>query len=98
MLSGRPTLRVPEGERELEAGDVVSFLPGRRGAHRVDNRSDADCRVLMLSTKHPLEVAEYPDSGKTMVMHRPDDANPDDLRHMFRPGQSLDYFEGELPE
>ena len=34
VLSGRPSLRTPEGERELEDGDVVSFRPGPSAATR----------------------------------------------------------------
>src|SRR5580692_728054 len=37
VLSGRPTLRSPSGERELVAGDVVSFPPGAEGAHQLLN-------------------------------------------------------------
>ena len=34
VLAGRPMLRTPEGERELEPGDVVCFSEGPDGAHR----------------------------------------------------------------
>jgi uncharacterized cupin superfamily protein len=30
VVSGTPTLRVPEGERELARGDVVVFREGQR--------------------------------------------------------------------
>lgn len=32
-VDGAPTLRTPEGERELRAGDLVSFPEGELGAH-----------------------------------------------------------------
>ena len=35
VLAGRPTLRHPEGEDELEPWDVVFFPPGPGGAHAV---------------------------------------------------------------
>jgi len=47
VLTGRPTLRTAEGERELVSGEVVTFPAGRRGAHQVLNRSGEGARVLM---------------------------------------------------
>src|SRR3712207_4278028 len=35
VLRGRPTLRTPEGERELEPGAVVLFPVGPDGAHQI---------------------------------------------------------------
>ena len=45
VLAGTPTLRDPEGERELAPGDVVCFLAGPDGAHKVTNRSNAVARM-----------------------------------------------------
>ena len=42
MLSGSPTLRGPDGERVLRAGDVVCFPVGPDGAHQV-TRARARC-------------------------------------------------------
>jgi quercetin dioxygenase-like cupin family protein len=39
VIRGRPTLRTPEGERELREGDVVCFPRGKAGAHQVINRT-----------------------------------------------------------
>lgn len=39
------------------------FRRGPEGAHQVINRSDADARILMMSTMVQPEIAEYPDSG-----------------------------------
>src|SRR5437868_15261013 len=67
VLSGRPTLRQPGGERELEPGDLVVFREGPEGAHAVANRSDETVRLLLWSSKSPLAVVHYPDSGKVGV-------------------------------
>jgi uncharacterized cupin superfamily protein len=67
VLSGRPTLRHPDGEDELEPGDVVCFAPGPGGAHKVVNESDETARVLLLSTKNEPAVVVYPDSDKIGV-------------------------------
>ena len=40
VLRGRPTLRTPEGERQLDEGEVVSFPPGPQGAHGLRNDTD----------------------------------------------------------
>jgi uncharacterized cupin superfamily protein len=70
VISGTPTLRTLEGERELRPGDVVSFPRGRRGAHAVVNRSQEPLRYLMLSTKTMPEVVEYPEQGTVRVLTR----------------------------
>ena len=61
VLRGRPTLRTPAGERELEEGEVVHFPRGPEGAHAVANRSEQPVRYLMASNRDVPEVVEYPD-------------------------------------
>ncbi|HEV2768631.1 MAG TPA: cupin domain-containing protein [Solirubrobacteraceae bacterium] len=39
VLEGRPTLRTPGGERELEQGEAVCFAVGEEGAHQLINRA-----------------------------------------------------------
>ncbi len=67
VVSGRPTIRHPAGEDVLEPGDLVCFPEGPEGAHKVTNRTEETVRVLILSTKNPLNVAVYPDSNKIGV-------------------------------
>jgi uncharacterized cupin superfamily protein len=97
VLEGRPTLRGLDGERELQPGELVSCRTGREGAHRIDNRSDAPVRLLVLSTMIGPEVVEYPDTGR--VWGRTNvpglDAGPDDTQVMGRAGEQIDYLEGE---
>src|SRR6478609_9032165 len=50
VLSGRPTLRTPEGERELEEGEALRFPVGEEGAHQIFNRSGELVRFLALSS------------------------------------------------
>ena len=40
VVAGTPSLRTPDGERELRPGDVVGFPEGEAGAHTLYNRSD----------------------------------------------------------
>jgi uncharacterized cupin superfamily protein len=88
VVGGRPTLRTPQGERELEPGEVVCFPEGESGAHKLENRSDESVRVLFLSTKQDPYVTYYPDSDKVGVRSQAE-------RPTFRRGDEVDYFEGE---
>ena len=90
VVRGRPTLRTPEGERQLDEGDVVCFPRGKAGAHQVWNGSDSPIRVLMLSTLVVPDIVEFLDTGK--VGARSVAGEP----IIFgRPGPELDYWEGE---
>jgi uncharacterized cupin superfamily protein len=67
VLSGTPTLRHPQGEDRLEAGDLVCLPEGPAGAHRLLNRSESVVRALFLSTTGlPANVC-YPDTGHWLL-------------------------------
>jgi uncharacterized cupin superfamily protein len=68
VLRGRPMLREPSGERQLEEGDVVQFPVGPAGAHQVINRTDEPVRYLMASNRPSPESVEYPDTRQVSVM------------------------------
>ena len=89
VVAGTPTLRTPEGERVLAPGALVAFPEGEAGAHQLRNDSDEPFRVLIGSTKGPLYVAAYPDSGKLLV-----DSPAHGLRTMLRDSPELDYWDG----
>jgi uncharacterized cupin superfamily protein len=94
VLSGRPTLRTLDGERELEPGAVVAFPSGRRGAHQVLNRSGEPSRVLIASTMIYPEVVEHPDSNKVVAIS----GRPDETAAMFlafRRDDAVAVTEGE---
>jgi len=86
-----PTLRTPEGETALEAGDVVCFPVGPPGAHRVHNAGDETVRVALFSNTHEFGIIEYPDSDKIGIWGRQDEA----LDHIIRRSPDLGYWEGE---
>jgi uncharacterized cupin superfamily protein len=90
VLEGRPTLRHPQGEDELEQGDVVCFPEGPEGAHKVTNRTDETARVLMFSTRTNPAVAVYPDSDKIGIW------TGNDADHVIvRRASDVDYYAGE---
>ena len=90
VVSGRPTLRTPGGERELEPGEVVVFAEGPEGAHGLANRTGDTVRVLLLSNKSPLAVIHYPDSRKVGIW-----TLAGGYEAMLPTEPDLDYWEGE---
>jgi uncharacterized cupin superfamily protein len=97
VLSGRPHLRTPEGWRQLDDGEVVAFPAGEEGAHQLQNRTDEDVRVLLVSTMVAPEVTLYPDSGKVMAATRAPGASGEGLHEAYRREQAADYWDGEEP-
>lgn len=89
VVTGELTLRTPEGERVLRAGDVACFPAGAAGAHAVRNDGDAVARFLMPSSAAPYgDACVYPDSGTFKL------AGPGFV-HRGRLGEQVDYWEGE---
>lgn len=84
VVSGAPTLRTPEGERALRAGDVVGFPQGEAGAHTFYNRGGEPARVLICSTLR-RGFPTYPDSDKVAAGGR-----------VFRRSDAVDYWDGEI--
>ncbi|MFY9264388.1 MAG: cupin domain-containing protein [Solirubrobacterales bacterium] len=97
VLSGLPRLRTPSGWRDLEEGEVVSFLPGVEGGHQLMNRTDESVRILVVSTAGAPEIAIYPDSNKVGVRQRDVSAGAEGLRMNFEMSSAVDYWQGEHP-
>ena len=92
VLAGTGTLRLPEGEQQVEEGDLVLFSAGPQGAHKVTNRGQEKLRIVMFSSSREPAVAVYPDSDKVGVW-----SGNDEDKWMFRGGQShLEYYDGEV--
>jgi len=92
VLGGRPTLRHPGGEDELEPGDLVCCPNGPEGAHKLTNRADEAARVMIISTIERPAVAVYPDSDKLGVWP---DGDADHL--IVRRESGVDYWDRESP-
>jgi len=90
VLSGRPTLRHPDGEEVLEPWDAVLFPTGPRGAHAVRNDGAEAVKVLMFSTVKVPAATVYPDSGKIAVWT----GNKDDDVIVHREA-AVEYYDGE---
>jgi len=90
VLSGTLAVRTPEGEREVDAGEVIAFPRGERGGHQLIARGDQPARFLMVSELNRPDIVVYPDSGKVGV-------RAEGLRFNFRTADAVDYFDGEEP-
>lgn len=95
VLSGRPTLRTPDGLRELEEGEAVRFPLGEEGAHQIANRTEEIVTFLAISSSGRPDVVVYPDSDKIGIGERRPKGGG--LRAFFRRGDRVGYFEGERP-
>ncbi len=93
VLSGRPTLRTPEGVRELEEGEAIRFPLGEEGAHQIRNDSGETATFLAISSHGRPDVVVYPDSDKIGFGERLPRGGG--MRAFFRRGDGVDYFEGE---
>ena len=96
VLAGSPTLRTPEGHRQLVAGEVVACPVGRHGAHQLLNKSAEPVRVLIVSTMVYPDIVEMPDSNKVLAQSAPPDSD-DRLALAFPRDAAVDRLSGELP-
>jgi uncharacterized cupin superfamily protein len=90
VLSGRPTVRTPEGESEVGPEDVVFFPTGPAGAHGITNETSQTVRVLMFSDVVFPTGTAYPDSGKGALYTG--DTEEDVI---VERSSAVDYFHGE---
>ena len=89
VIVGELTLRTPDGERLLQAGEIVCFPAGASGAHAVRNDGTATARFAMPSSVALLgDATVYPDSGKFRL-------DGPGFSHRGRLGDPLEYWEGE---
>jgi uncharacterized cupin superfamily protein len=86
VLAGRPTVRTPAGEQDVEEWDTVFFPAGEDGAHKVTNRTDEPVRVAIWANRAHPGTTIYPDSDKL-------GAWPPGM--LFRLGDAVDYYDGE---
>ncbi|HEY5976593.1 MAG TPA: cupin domain-containing protein [Solirubrobacterales bacterium] len=92
VLSGRPSLRTPDGWREMEEGEVACFRVGEGGAHQIANRSEELVSFLAFSNQQP-DVVVRPDSDTLSVFERRPAGGG--IAEHFRRGDSVSYYEGE---
>lgn len=88
ILSGTGTLRTPEGERPVSAGDFLHFPAGPVGAHKLTNTGSVPLVYIDFDVIHDLDVCLYPDSGKLAVWGK-------GVNRVYPADANVDYYEGE---
>ncbi|MBD5654384.1 MAG: cupin domain-containing protein [Candidatus Eremiobacteraeota bacterium] len=86
VMTGSATLVTPRGEFALRSGDFVAFPTRASGTHKVENRTDEACEILMVANVDERDVCYYPDSRKLVV---------ESTGVLVRDNPILDYWEGE---
>lgn len=90
LLEGTPSLRTPEGWREMEEGEVVCFRVGEDGAHQIVNRTEETVRFLAISNQQP-DIVVWPDSKSVSAFERRPEGGG--LAMHFRTADSVGYFD-----
>jgi uncharacterized cupin superfamily protein len=85
IVSGSATLRTPNGFQTLSAGDIAFFESGAGGAHQLYNHGNEPCVYLDVRTFAGADIAEYPDSGRMLIVP---------TMEIFPREASVGYFEG----
>lgn len=61
VLAGEVVLVTDEGEETLRAGDCAAFKAGVHNGHCLQNRSNAEARILTVGSIDDADWGEYPD-------------------------------------
>ena len=84
---GRPALTRPRGRGAQRAGDAAGFKAGDANGHHLQNRSNAEARVLEIGTRVANDGATYsdidmiaPPGGKPAIYTRRDGTPYADIR------------------
>ncbi len=88
VLAGSGSLRVAGEMLPITAGDVVFIPPGPEYPHHIVNTSDAPLTYISIGTNEPIEICEYPDSGKHLV-------GSEHFHIIARKDAHVDYWDGE---
>ena len=97
VLSGEVALRTPDGERQLDDGEVVALPAGEPGAHQAVNRGDGPARILIVSEMNAPDVVVRPESGKISAFGRPPGSPGEGFHDVYFRRDAVDLWDGEPP-
>jgi uncharacterized cupin superfamily protein len=95
VLDGTPSLRTPDGERQLTRGEVVAFPRGEKGTHQIVNRSPEPARILIISEMNAPDIVVRPESGKLSAFGRPPGGRGEGMHEVFFDRDAVPFWEGE---
>ena len=99
VVEGQGEIRLGQDRHAIRAGDIIACSSGGpETAHHIVNTSQAELKVLAVSTQLSPEVCEYPDTGRFgLIAELPSsaDGKPRELRFVGRASESLEYWQGE---
>lgn len=88
IISGSGILRTEDGERSVNAGDVMYFPAGKGSAHKLTNNSSQPLCYIDFATRSELDLAHYPDSGKIGIINSSGN-------QLFYERDAKGYYDGE---
>jgi len=89
ILRGEGILRTPDGERKVEAGELLFFPTGEAGAHKLTNCSQTENLVYIdFDVVHDVDIAVYPDSEKIGIWGK-------GINRIYPRNADVDYYDGE---
>jgi uncharacterized cupin superfamily protein len=96
VLAGQGLLRLDDAEFPVGPGDYVA-LPAGGAAHQLRAMGERELEYLCLSTLLPVEVVEYPDSGKLGAIVSDSSGDPARRRafEFYKRDSAVGYYEGE---
>src|SRR3569832_1321943 len=99
VLQGSGEVRIGEAKYPIRTGDVIACpAGGRETAHQIINTGTEELRYLAVNTKHSLEMAQNPDSGKFAVKAEfgtAPDGTPQRFIFVGRKTQPVENWDGE---
>jgi uncharacterized cupin superfamily protein len=97
VVTGSPTLRTADGERELRKGEVVALPVGERGVHQIVNRTQRPVRILLVSEMVGPDIVVRPESGKLSAFGRAPGSADEGMHEVFFLRDAVEFWEGEEP-
>jgi uncharacterized cupin superfamily protein len=70
VLEGAGTVRTPEGELTVKAGEAITLPPGPEGAHVMMNKGKGRLVYVDFGVDHCPEIVHFPDAGQVWAIGR----------------------------
>ena len=98
IVEGTGSYRYGDQTFPVRSGDLLAAPTGGAAqAHQIVNTGDARLVFLAISTMDPVDIVEYPKTGKLRVYAQGEatDAARARLNHVMRRGSAVDLYDGE---